>query len=89
MAAKKERWFCSFCSEAHVPDLGTQIDARYATGLCGGVKRPLVRDEQEALRLAKAGGKLREKGVPLGGGERSTQPNVADTAATRAIQGQR
>jgi hypothetical protein len=89
MAAKKIRWFCTFCAEEHQPDLGTQIDARYATGLCGGVKRPLVRDQAEAERLAKRGGKLREKGVPLGGGEKATQPHVADSAATRAIQGQR
>ena len=79
------RWYCTFCGDEHAPDLGTLIDARYAEGRCGKVKRPLVRDEQEAIRLATKGGKLRPKGVPLGGGERR-QLSIADTAKTKAIQ---
>ena len=81
-----DRWFCTYCSEQHVPDLGTQIDARCAMGSCGGAKRPLVRDQSEAERLARSGGKLREKGVPLGGGQRKPQVKVADGAKTKAIQ---
>lgn len=80
------RWFCSFCSELHAPDVGTLLDARYAEGRCGKVKRPLVRDEQEAIRLATKGGKLRPKGVPLGGGQRKPQLTIADAARTKAIQ---
>ena len=80
------RWFCTFCGDPHAPDLGTLIDARYAEGRCGRVKRPLVRDEQEAIRLAMKGGKLRPKGVPLGGGEQKKQMTIASVAKTKAIQ---
>lgn len=80
------KWFCTWCSGEHTPDLGTLIDTRYATGRCGRYVRPLVRDEAEALRLAKAGGKLREKGVPLGGGQRKPTVGIADAGKTKAIQ---
>jgi hypothetical protein len=79
------RWYCVYCSNEHQPDLGTLIDARYAVGLCGKNKRPLVRSEAEAIRLAETGGKLRPKGVPLGGGEKR-QLSIADAAKTKAIQ---
>jgi hypothetical protein len=79
------RWYCVYCGDEHAPDLGTLIDARYAVGLCGKNKRPLVRSEQEAIRLATKGGKLREKGVPLGGGQRN-QLSIASVTRTKAIQ---
>lgn len=81
-----DRWFCTYCGDEHAPDQGTLVDARYATGLCGKNVRPLVRSQQDAERLARSGGKLREKGVPLGGGQRRPQVKVADGAKTRAIQ---
>lgn len=84
-----DKWYCTYCGEEHAPDLATQIDTRYATGSCAGVKRPLLRDEMEAIRLAKAGGKLREKGVPIGGGQKKPTVGVADAERTRAIQGGR
>ena len=80
------RFYCTYCGDQHSPDTGTQIDARYAMGTCGGTKRPLVRDEMEADRLARSGGKLRDKGVPLGGGQRKPQVSVADADKTKAIQ---
>lgn len=80
------RFYCTYCGGQHAPDIGTQIDARYATGNCGGTRRPLVRSEEEALRLARSGGKLRDKGVPLGGGQSRPEVPVADAARTRAIQ---
>lgn len=81
-----DRWFCTYCSEEHAPDQGTLVDARYAMGLCGKVRRPLVRSEAEAERLAKSGGKLRDRGVPLGGGQRKPKVFVADAEKTKAIQ---
>lgn len=81
-----DKWFCTYCAEQHQPDLGTLIDARYAIGSCGRNKRTLVRDEKEAIRLAEHGGKLRPKGVPLGGGPRPVQVTVADASKTKAIQ---
>ncbi len=86
MGDKPVVWYCTYCSEPHAPDVGTLIDARYATGNCRGTRRPLVRDEQEAIRLAERGGKLRPKGVPLGGGAKPKQVTVADAEKTRAIQ---
>lgn len=83
------RFYCTYCSEQHAPDIGTQIDARYAMGNCAGTKRPLVRDEMEAERLARSGGKLRDKGVPLGGGQRKPTVGIADADKTKAIQGGR
>jgi hypothetical protein len=80
-------WYCTYCGDQHAPDQGTLIDARYAEGRCGGAKRPLVRSEAEAIRLAESGGKLRPKGVPLGGGQARRQPTTADPVQTRALQG--
>ena len=80
------RWFCTNNGEQHQPDMGTLIDARYATGMCGQTRRQLVRDEATAIRLAESVGKMRPKGVPLGGGEKSHQIAVADAAKTKAIQ---
>lgn len=80
-------WYCTYCGEQHQPDMGTLIDARYATGMCGKSLRQLVRDEATAIRLAESVGKLRPKGVPLGGGQRKPQQiGVADAAKTKAIQ---
>lgn len=81
------KWFCTWCGEEHSPDLVTQLDARYATGSCAGVKRPLVRDSAEATRLAAAGGKLRPKGVPIGGGQRRTEPTPVDAKRSAEIRG--
>ena len=81
------KWFCTFCSEQHQPDMGTLIDARYAIGKCGGTRRQLVRDEAEAERLSRSGGKFRPKGVPIGGGQARRQTTVADAVQTRAVQG--
>jgi hypothetical protein len=80
-------WYCTYCSEAHLPDAGTRLDDRYAIGRCGGARRQLVRSEAEAIRLAESGGKLRPKGVPLGGGQARRQPTTADPVQTKAIQG--
>jgi len=81
-----ECFYCTWCGERHAPDQGTLIDARYALGRCGKYKRQLVRDEAEAIRLAERGGKLRPKGVPLGGGQAPVQIKVADAARTKALQ---
>jgi hypothetical protein len=84
-----DRFYCTYCSEQHAPDTGTQLDARYALGRCGKVKRTLVRDQAEALRLAERGGKLRPKDIPLGGGQAPKQIRALSDAETRAAQGRR
>ena len=81
-----DRFWCTYCGSQHAPDLGTLIDARYAEGRCGKNKRPLIRDEQEAIRLSETVGKFRPKGVPLGGGPKRHQLAIADAAKTKALQ---
>jgi hypothetical protein len=50
-------WYCSHCGAPTRPDPVTVFDARFTTGRRGGVRRPLVRDRDVALRLAAMTGK--------------------------------
>lgn len=52
-------WYCTYCGEPHSPirdpvtgSAYTMLDPRYTTGRCEGHVRPLIRDRDEALRLA-------------------------------------
>ena len=74
------RFFCTWCGSETAPDAGTLIDTRYAIGRCGKYMRQLVRDPDEAERLANTVGKFKPKA------DKARQLRIADTARTKALQ---
>jgi hypothetical protein len=75
-----QRFYCTWCSAEHDPDAGTLLDARYAIGRCGKYMRQLVRDPDEADRLARTVGQFKPKP------DKGKQLRIADAAQTRALQ---
>lgn len=55
-------YWCVHCGLSRKPQAGpTQLDPRFTLGMCGGVLRQLVDDQEKAQELAHTTGKFKRK----------------------------
>jgi hypothetical protein len=55
-------FYCVHCAKRRMPQNGpTQLDPRFTLGMCDGVLRQLVDDQEKAQELAHTTGKFKRK----------------------------